>query len=156
MGCSDSKIANIETINRSKERKTLMKQSISAHNAFATSHFTYVAALRSMGPAFSDYSKGELHLELPHQTNHEISPWEFFSLLTECDDKNRRHQNLVIRKKVMENEGQNVKLLEVFNAIDDGFLKASESAYDVSKILETSKLDHHSNLADNRGTYNYI
>ncbi|XWS19010.1 hypothetical protein CRYUN_Cryun32bG0093900 [Craigia yunnanensis] len=42
-------------------------------------------------------------------------------------------------------------LLQVFAELDDHFLKASESAYEVSKMLEATRLHYHSNFADNRG-----
>lgn len=44
-----------------------------------------------------------------------------------------------------------VDLLKIFNDVDDHFLKASESAQDVSKMLEATRLHYHSNFADNRG-----
>ncbi|KAK6268028.1 hypothetical protein QUC31_012188 [Theobroma cacao] len=42
-------------------------------------------------------------------------------------------------------------LLQVFAELDDHFLKASESAHEVSKMLEATRLHYHSNFADNRG-----
>lgn len=45
----------------------------------------------------------------------------------------------------------NVNLLQIFAELDDHFLKASESAHDVSKMLEATRLHYHSNFADNRG-----
>ncbi|KAK2654870.1 hypothetical protein Ddye_014726 [Dipteronia dyeriana] len=44
-----------------------------------------------------------------------------------------------------------VNLLQVFVELDDHFLKASESAHEVSKMLEATRLHYHSNFADNRG-----
>ncbi|KAI9160441.1 hypothetical protein LWI28_008133 [Acer negundo] len=44
-----------------------------------------------------------------------------------------------------------VNLLQVFVKLDDHFLKASESAHEVSKMLEATRLHYHSNFADNRG-----
>ncbi|KAL6285753.1 hypothetical protein ACE6H2_010143 [Prunus campanulata] len=44
-----------------------------------------------------------------------------------------------------------VNLLQKFAELDDHFLKASESAHDVSKMLEATRLHYHSNFADNRG-----
>ncbi|XP_043725207.1 nitrate regulatory gene2 protein-like [Telopea speciosissima] len=46
---------------------------------------------------------------------------------------------------------RNVNLLEILNQLDDHFLKAFESAHDVSKMLEANRLHYHSNFADNRG-----
>ncbi|KAF5204431.1 DUF632 domain-containing protein/DUF630 domain-containing protein [Thalictrum thalictroides] len=45
----------------------------------------------------------------------------------------------------------NVSLLQILNDLDDKFLKAYQSAYDVSKFLEANRLHYHSNFADNRG-----
>ncbi|GLT52063.1 hypothetical protein SLA2020_254250 [Shorea laevis] len=42
-------------------------------------------------------------------------------------------------------------LLKIFDDLDDHFLKASESAHEVSKMLEATRLHYHSNFADNRG-----
>lgn len=44
-----------------------------------------------------------------------------------------------------------VSLVQVLNQIDDHFLKASEGAQEVSKMLEATRLHYHSNFADNRG-----
>ncbi|KAM1365099.1 hypothetical protein ACFX13_044144 [Malus domestica] len=44
-----------------------------------------------------------------------------------------------------------VTLMDILNKIDDHFLKASESAQEVSKMLEATRLHYHSNFADNRG-----
>jgi len=45
-----------------------------------------------------------------------------------------------------------VNLVQIFTDLDDHFLKASESAHEVSKMLEATRLHYHSNFADNRGT----
>ncbi|XP_027125719.1 protein ALTERED PHOSPHATE STARVATION RESPONSE 1-like [Coffea arabica] len=47
--------------------------------------------------------------------------------------------------------GSSVNLLQMFSELDDCFLKASESAHEVSKMLEAARLHYHSNFADNRG-----
>lgn len=47
----------------------------------------------------------------------------------------------------------NDNLLKISIELDDHFLKASESAHDVSKMLEATRLHYHSNFADNRGNY---
>ncbi|KAL2346892.1 hypothetical protein Fmac_000892 [Flemingia macrophylla] len=44
-----------------------------------------------------------------------------------------------------------VTLLQILSALDDHFLQASESAQEVSKMLEATRLHYHSNFADNRG-----
>ncbi|XP_023526709.1 nitrate regulatory gene2 protein-like [Cucurbita pepo subsp. pepo] len=44
-----------------------------------------------------------------------------------------------------------MNLLQIFVNLDDHFLKASESAHEVSKMLEATRLHYHSNFADGRG-----
>lgn len=46
-----------------------------------------------------------------------------------------------------------VSLLQIFSELDDCFLKGSESAHEVSKMLEATRLHYHSNFADNRGRW---
>lgn len=48
-------------------------------------------------------------------------------------------------------EKRAVNLLLIFTELDDHFLKASESAQDVNKMLEATRLHYHSNFADNKG-----
>ncbi|XP_020580627.1 uncharacterized protein LOC110024808 [Phalaenopsis equestris] len=45
----------------------------------------------------------------------------------------------------------NVSLLQVLMDLDEHFLRASESAHEVSKMLEATRMHYHSNFADNRG-----
>ncbi|KAJ0754178.1 hypothetical protein HanPI659440_Chr09g0343981 [Helianthus annuus] len=47
--------------------------------------------------------------------------------------------------------GQSLDLLQIFTELDDCFLKASESASEVSKMLEANRLHYHSNFADSKG-----
>lgn len=47
--------------------------------------------------------------------------------------------------------GSSVNLLKILGDIDDHFLKASEAAQEVSKMLEATRMHYHSNFADNRG-----
>lgn len=49
----------------------------------------------------------------------------------------------------------NISLARIFLELDDQFLKASESAHEVSKMLEATRLHYHSNFADNRGHINH-
>ncbi|ESW22653.1 hypothetical protein PHAVU_005G170800 [Phaseolus vulgaris] len=44
-----------------------------------------------------------------------------------------------------------MNLQQIFADLDDNFLKASEAAHDVSKMLEATRLHYHSNFADNKG-----
>lgn len=48
-----------------------------------------------------------------------------------------------------------LNLVKVLTEIDDQFLKASESAQEVSKMLEATRLHYHSNFADNRGNIDH-
>lgn len=48
-------------------------------------------------------------------------------------------------------KGGQFNLLQIFSELDDCFLKASQSAHEVSKMLEANRLHYHSNFADNRG-----
>lgn len=66
MGCTQSKIENEEIVNRCKERKTVMKESVSNRNAFAAAHFSYAAALKNTGAALSDYAQGEVQFPDHH------------------------------------------------------------------------------------------
>lgn len=57
-------------------------------------------------------------------------------------------------KQVAPAEGKkksNVNLEQIFVELDDSFLKASESAHEVSRMLEATRLHYHSNFADKRG-----
>ncbi|KAL6584683.1 hypothetical protein OROMI_003972 [Orobanche minor] len=51
--------------------------------------------------------------------------------------------------------GSNVNLLQIFVDLDDCFLKASESAHEVSRMLEATRLHYHSNFADKKGNINH-
>lgn len=47
--------------------------------------------------------------------------------------------------------GPSINLLQILNEIDDHFLKASESAQEVTKMLEANRMHYHSNFADHSG-----
>ncbi|KAL2243349.1 UNVERIFIED_CONTAM: Protein ROLLING AND ERECT LEAF 2 [Sesamum indicum] len=51
--------------------------------------------------------------------------------------------------------GNNVNLVQIFVELDDCFLKASESAHEVSRMLEATRLHYHSNFADKKGNINH-
>ncbi|KAK9690284.1 hypothetical protein RND81_09G118200 [Saponaria officinalis] len=51
----------------------------------------------------------------------------------------------------VEGKRRSVNMVQLFSNLDDYFLKASESAHEVSKLLEAARLHYHSNFADNRG-----
>ncbi|XP_057467278.1 protein ALTERED PHOSPHATE STARVATION RESPONSE 1 [Actinidia eriantha] len=56
-----------------------------------------------------------------------------------------------IRRVSERKVGSSFNLLKILGDIDDHFLKASEAAQEVSKMLEATRLHYHSNFADNRG-----
>ncbi|KAF1865764.1 hypothetical protein Lal_00021764 [Lupinus albus] len=62
---------------------------------------------------------------------------------------------VVVEVKESNGKQQSVNLIQIFNDLDDHFLKASESAHEVSKMLEATRLHYHSNFADNRGHINH-
>uniref|UniRef100_A0A1J3H6K9 DUF632 domain-containing protein n=1 Tax=Noccaea caerulescens TaxID=107243 RepID=A0A1J3H6K9_NOCCA len=55
------------------------------------------------------------------------------------------------RRAVAKTTASSVNLKKILDEIDDRFLKASECAQEVSKMLEATRLHYHSNFADNRG-----
>ncbi|KAK4756575.1 hypothetical protein SAY87_006702 [Trapa incisa] len=59
MGCAQSRLDNEEAVSRCKYRRNLMKEAVSARNAFAAGHTAYTVALKSTGAALSDYGHGE-------------------------------------------------------------------------------------------------
>uniref|UniRef100_A0A6N2KMX8 DUF632 domain-containing protein n=1 Tax=Salix viminalis TaxID=40686 RepID=A0A6N2KMX8_SALVM len=61
-------------------------------------------------------------------------------------------QEMNVVKKMGGGEGgRRFVPMKIFMDLDDHFLKASESAHEVSKMLEATRLHYHSNFADNRG-----
>ncbi|KAK0597704.1 hypothetical protein LWI29_027828 [Acer saccharum] len=70
MGCTQSKIENEEAVARCKNRKLIMKDAVSARNAFAAAHSAYAMSLKNTGAALSDFAHGEVlnsqHLALGH------------------------------------------------------------------------------------------
>jgi Protein of unknown function (DUF632) len=57
------------------------------------------------------------------------------------------------RGKMVASENPGVSFLHLLADLDDHFLKASQSAHEVSKLLEANRMHYHSNFADNRGKY---
>lgn len=55
------------------------------------------------------------------------------------------------RKGKMVKVSGTASLLQIVSQLDDHFLKSSESAHDVSKKLEATRMHYHSNHADSRG-----
>jgi hypothetical protein len=55
------------------------------------------------------------------------------------------------RKGKMMVASATASLLQIVSQLDDHFLRASESAHDVSKKLEATRMHYHSNHADSRG-----
>lgn len=56
-----------------------------------------------------------------------------------------------IRGSTVKVMSSGVDLLKLLGEVDDHFLKASESAQEVSKMLEATRMHYHSNFADSRG-----
>lgn len=59
MGCAQSKVDNEDAVLRCKERRRLMKEAVTARNAFAAGHMGYAVCLKNTGAALSDYGHGE-------------------------------------------------------------------------------------------------
>ncbi|XP_073009343.1 protein ROLLING AND ERECT LEAF 2-like [Typha latifolia] len=59
------------------------------------------------------------------------------------------------RGKIVAMPPASVNLLQIMRQLDDHFLKASQSAHDVSKMLEATRMHYHSNFADSRGHINH-
>ncbi|CAL0335295.1 unnamed protein product [Lupinus luteus] len=58
---------------------------------------------------------------------------------------------VVVEGKESSGKKKSVNLIEIFNEVDDHFLNAFESAHEVSKMLEATRVHYHSNFADNKG-----
>ncbi|EPS68177.1 hypothetical protein M569_06594 [Genlisea aurea] len=58
-------------------------------------------------------------------------------------------------KQVALVEAKKKSLVQILVELDDCFLKASESAHEVSRKLEATRLHYHSNFADSRGHINH-
>jgi hypothetical protein len=67
MGCAQSKVDNEEPVSRCKERKILMKEAVTARNAFAAGHSGYTISLKNTGASLSDYGHGEADQESQFQ-----------------------------------------------------------------------------------------
>nr|DAD26945.1 TPA_asm: hypothetical protein HUJ06_028413 [Nelumbo nucifera] len=71
--------------------------------------------------------------------------------------KPEKQQKQVVRSHAASSEAKkvskvpNMNLFQILSKIDDHFLKASESAREVSTMLEANRFHYHSNFADNRG-----
>ncbi|CAA2953427.1 nitrate regulatory gene2 protein-like [Olea europaea var. sylvestris] len=71
--------------------------------------------------------------------------------VTEVMEKQFVHSNTAPPGMSTGGIGSSVDLSKILGEIDDHFLKASQSAQEVSKMLEATRLHYHSNFADNRG-----
>ncbi|PKI66010.1 hypothetical protein CRG98_013595, partial [Punica granatum] len=70
MGCAQSRIDNEESVSRCKDRRNLMKEAVTARNAFAAGHTGYAMALKNTGAALSDYGHGESEQSYPSAALH--------------------------------------------------------------------------------------
>ncbi|CAN1218578.1 Protein ROLLING AND ERECT LEAF 2 [Linum perenne] len=219
MGCVQSKVENEESVTRCKDRKILMKEAVTARNAFAAAHSGYAMSLKNTGAALSDYAYGEADpssqpqyqnqqpppsidnlpppppplpsfspspsppikraISLPAMKQR--APRDFDSLTiaeeeeeeeeeeglnhggrngieTEEEEDGTKQQQIEHAQsvpsdfmRVRKKGGNGVDLMQVLGQIDDHFLRSSESAQEVCKMLEATRLHYHSNFADNRG-----
>ncbi|XVE53701.1 hypothetical protein DITRI_Ditri03aG0023600 [Diplodiscus trichospermus] len=98
---------------------------------------------------------GRVDSEIEPQTPER--PEEKVAMAVEVDDKGKQQVQIEHSKTAPADFRRVVKavssvnLMELLNEIDDRFLRASESAQEVSKMLEATRLHYHSNFADNRG-----
>ncbi|KAL5698484.1 hypothetical protein ACHQM5_029516 [Ranunculus cassubicifolius] len=61
-------------------------------------------------------------------------------------------QQVIVETKIVSSvSGAHVSLTQILNELDDKFLKAYQSASEVSKLLEANRMHYHSNFADNQG-----
>lgn len=96
------------------------------------------ASLPPKPPKRSSKKKGKEKLKAAHHQHTESAP--LVTLVTGGK-----------AGKLVTAEMPRVDLLRVLAEIDERFLKASESAGEVSKALEANRMHYHSNFADNRG-----
>uniref|UniRef100_A0A803NAC5 Nitrate regulatory gene2 protein-like n=1 Tax=Chenopodium quinoa TaxID=63459 RepID=A0A803NAC5_CHEQI len=108
----------------------------------------------------------------PPEVNNQT--WDYFfntedmpgGSLRDDDDMRGEYDRTVYHQRAMRSSGApatvtttvppSIEMVEemvmpIFSDLDDCFLKASESAHLVSKMLEATRLHYHSNFADNRG-----
>ncbi|GKV03380.1 hypothetical protein SLEP1_g15689 [Rubroshorea leprosula] len=76
MGCSQSRIDNEESVARCKDRKILMKEAVTARNAFAAGHSGYAMSLKNTGAALSDYGHVEAQENPLHDQQPQIPPMD--------------------------------------------------------------------------------
>ncbi|OMO61866.1 hypothetical protein CCACVL1_23198 [Corchorus capsularis] len=106
-----------------------------------------------LGVGFSGHSgiDSEIEPKTPER------PPETVTVAVDVDDKGKQQVHIEHSKTApaefrrVVNAVSSVNLMKVLNEIDDHFLKASECAQEVSKMLEATRLHYHSNFADNRG-----
>lgn len=65
----------------------------------------------------------------------------------------RKEKRVKMAGVVSTSTQKNVSLLHILNELDDHFLKASESAHEVSKMLEVTRMHYHSNFAESQGEF---
>ncbi|KAL8113849.1 nitrate regulatory gene2 protein [Apium graveolens] len=125
------------------ERKALEERARMAAAAEAERKAKEAAAAAAEKAAKEREKERERELELPPQP----PPPEAAAKVI----KKVRHVAAPMDGKRSGKGGGGLNLLQVFSDIDDCFLKAFESAHEVSKMLEANRLHYHSNFADNRG-----
>ncbi|XP_058728975.1 nitrate regulatory gene2 protein-like [Vicia villosa] len=174
MGCYQSKMENEEAITRCKDRHYFMKQAVSSRNNFAAAHSSYAASLKNAGAALIDFAQGEQQNfqlsppydvplpppplpDLPAALRRAITMPDFESVettgLEEVDDDDDVDEEIVegcgLSRRVKKSE--NMNMIQVLSEVDNHFIMASESAREVSVILQATRLHYHSNFSNTTG-----
>ncbi|XP_065869294.1 protein ROLLING AND ERECT LEAF 2-like isoform X2 [Euphorbia lathyris] len=165
MGGTESKIQNEQLLSAYKHRNQFMKEAVSSRNAFAAAHSAYALSLKNTGAALSDFSHRGFSYNptsVPAaaavaavastsinrtalEENHQQAPQE---KEVEEDKMGLPLPMLAMAKKgvkkgdakVGKRARKPVTVIEIFADLDDHFLKALESTYEVSNMLEAIKM----------------
>ncbi|KAI5392644.1 hypothetical protein KIW84_077149 [Lathyrus oleraceus] len=173
MGCYQSKMEKEEAITRSKDRHYFMKQTVSSRNNFAAAHSSYAASLKNAGAALIDFAQGEQQnfqlspsydVPLPPPPLPDLPPalrraitmpdFEFVETgLEEVADDDDVDEEIVERCGLSRREKRSVSMnmIQVLSEVDNHFIMASESAREVSVILQATRLHYHSNFSNTTG-----
>lgn len=168
---------NEEAITRCKDRHYFMKQAVSSRNNFAAAHSSYAASLKNAGAALIDFAQGEQQSfqfsppydvplpppplpDLPPALRRAITMPDFESHDVETgleevggggddDDVDEIVEGCSLSRRVKKSE--NMNMIQVLSEVDNHFIMASESAREVSVILQATRLHYHSNFSNTTG-----
>lgn len=162
-----------EAITRSKDRHYFMKQTVSSRNNFSAAHSSYAASLKNAGAALIDFAQGEQQnfqlspsydVPLPPPPLPDLPPalrraitmpdFEFVETgLEEVADDDDVDEEIVERCGLSRREKRSVSMnmIQVLSEVDNHFIMASESAREVSVILQATRLHYHSNFSNTTG-----